>query len=538
VYKVGENIPISLTGTLTFTNSHTVQGTTYKCVGPGECVVSYGLVTKGEIQVLPKSAVALDIVPVVHVKTMPRVLYWTDRGMLYRLLGDQVEQIAPSVENATSLAIGGGKLYYTTINATNPNRGTLNSANLDGSGVTELKDLYGAPVQIAVDAGGGNLYWTDSLGRIQQSDLSGQNIGNVVRNLRGLGTLALASGTVYWTESGGRIRYANLSGVRTPQNLATGLGEPLSLAVGGGKLYWLEGSADGSGKLQRANLNGTNAETLKSFARLYDNSLGVDPSGQRLYLTGNGGKLSRRDLTGTGYQVIVSGLGHPMSIALGGTAPAGTSTPTPKPTDATPNYDVNADGTVDNVDVFLVALAVGTSNTQYDVNGDGKVDDTDIALVRDNRDDAAATAPMIVGVKLSAEQVARLQEQIDLLVATGDRSPATLKTLVYLQQLIATARPEKTQLLANYPNPFNPETWIPYELATDTDVRITIYNTQGVVIRTLQLGQQSAGYYTDRQRAAYWDGRNALGEQVASGMYFYQLETDTLSSMRKMVILK
>ena len=82
------------------------------------------------------------------------------------------------------------------------------------------------------------------------------------------------------------------------------------------------------------------------------------------------------------------------------------------------------------------------------------------------------------------------------------------------------ARPEKTQLLANYPNPFNPETWIPYELATDTDVRITIYNAQGVVIRTLQLGQQSAGYYTDRERAAYWDGRNALGEQVASGNIF------------------
>ena len=110
--------------------------------------------------------------------------------------------------------------------------------------------------------------------------------------------------------------------------------------------------------------------------------------------------------------------------------------------------------------------------------------------------------------------------------------------LVYLQQLLVTARPEKTQLLANYPNPFNPETWIPYELATDTNVRLTIYNTQGVVIRTLQFGHQSAGYYTGRDRAAYWDGRNALGEQVASGLYFYQLETDEMSLMRKMVILK
>ena len=78
----------------------------------------------------------------------------------------------------------------------------------------------------------------------------------------------------------------------------------------------------------------------------------------------------------------------------------------------------------------------------------------------------------------------------------NDRSPAAMRTLIYLQQLLVTARPEKTQLLANYPNPFNPETWIPYELATDTDVRLTIYNTQGVVIRSLQFGHQSAGYYT------------------------------------------
>ena len=93
-------------------------------------------------------------------------------------------------------------------------------------------------------------------------------------------------------------------------------------------------------------------------------------------------------------------------------------------------------------------------------------------------------------------------------------------------------------MLANYPNPFNPETWIPYELATDTNVKITIYNAQGVVIRVLELGQQSAGYYTDRDRAAYWDGRNAFGEPVASGVYYYQLETDGQSLLRKMVILK
>ena len=211
----------------------------------------------------------------------------------------------------------------------------------------------------------------------------------------------------------------------------------------------------------------------------------------------------------------------------------------PTPTVSYAPYDVNKDGRVDNTDAGLVIDALGTSNAAYDVNGDGAVNFLDVVLVFDNRDDNVAGAPTIVGVKLSAVQLDIIQEQIDLLIATNDRSPAALRTLVYLQQLLVTeTRPEKTQLFANYPNPFNPETWIPYELATDTHVRITIYNTQGVVIRSLQFGHQSAGYYTDRDRAAYWDGRNALGEQVASGLYFYQLETDAMSSMRKMVILK
>jgi len=103
--------------------------------------------------------------------------------------------------------------------------------------------------------------------------------------------------------------------------------------------------------------------------------------------------------------------------------------------------------------------------------------------------------------------------------------------------VIATL-PDQTSLLANYPNPFNPETWIPYQLATGSDVQITIYDVKGMLVRTLALGHQAAGYYTGRSRAAYWDGRNGFGERVASGVYFYQLQADTVSFQRKMVILK
>ena len=232
-------------------------------------------------------------------------------------------------------------------------------------------------------------------------------------------------------------------------------------------------------------------------------------------------------------------MGSPGELVLSNSIATPTATTTTTRTTTTASkYDLNSDGTVDNADAALVADAMGTSNTRYDVNGDGTVNFLDLLLVFDNRDPGAAGAPTIVGMKMSAAQINIIEEQIDLLIATNDRSPAAMRTLVYLQQLLVTARPEKTQLLANYPNPFNPETWIPYELATDTNVRLTIYNTQGVVIRSLQFGHQSAGYYTGRDRAAYWDGRNALGEQVASGLYFYQLETDEMSSMRKMVILK
>ncbi|MDE0683217.1 MAG: T9SS type A sorting domain-containing protein, partial [Candidatus Poribacteria bacterium] len=98
--------------------------------------------------------------------------------------------------------------------------------------------------------------------------------------------------------------------------------------------------------------------------------------------------------------------------------------------------------------------------------------------------------------------------------------------------------PKRTVLLANYPNPFNPETWLPYQLANDAEVTIRIYSSTGQLVRHLDLGFQQAGYYIGKARAAYWDGRNDLGERLASGVYFYQLNTPDSSATRKMVIRK
>ena len=88
------------------------------------------------------------------------------------------------------------------------------------------------------------------------------------------------------------------------------------------------------------------------------------------------------------------------------------------------------------------------------------------------------------------------------------------------------------------PNPFNPETWIPYQLSEDSPVSVSIYDTTGKLVRTLSLGFQSAGFYNSRGRAAYWDGRNTLGEPVASGIYFYLLTTPSFHQTRRLVIFK
>ena len=121
---------------------------------------------------------------------------------------------------------------------------------------------------------------------------------------------------------------------------------------------------------------------------------------------------------------------------------------------------------------------------------------------------------------------------------TGSAAQIELVKRFLRQLLVPVEEPLVTKLHANFPNPFNPETWIPYQLATDSDITIRIYNTSGHVVRTLFTGYQISGYYLSRSKAAYWDGRNEIGEQVASGVYIYELVTPTFKQTRRLVILK
>ena len=117
-------------------------------------------------------------------------------------------------------------------------------------------------------------------------------------------------------------------------------------------------------------------------------------------------------------------------------------------------------------------------------------------------------------------------------------SPENLANAVLSVNLDSIGKPSKNQLLQNYPNPFNPETWIPYQLSQDSPVSVSIFDSTGKLVRELSLGHQSAGFYNSQDRAAYWDGRNTLGEPVATGIYFYQLTTPSFQQTRRLVILK
>ncbi|MYD81382.1 MAG: T9SS type A sorting domain-containing protein [Gammaproteobacteria bacterium] len=104
--------------------------------------------------------------------------------------------------------------------------------------------------------------------------------------------------------------------------------------------------------------------------------------------------------------------------------------------------------------------------------------------------------------------------------------------------MLSRTTPEETILLSNYPNPFNPETWIPYQLAKPAAVTVAIYGTDGTLVRTLVLGHQPAGVYRSKSRAAYWDGKNEQGESVASGLYFYTLKAGEFTATRKLLLRK
>lgn len=214
--------------------------------------------------------------------------------------------------------------------------------------------------------------------------------------------------------------------------------------------------------------------------------------------------------------------------------------------------DVNQDEYVNILDLVMVAANIGAYpwSPRTDVNGDGFVNVLDILLIYQSSNwgkktgktenevnepnDPPALAPLAKG----NVDPAMIQGWIDLAQNEDDGSVIFDRGIANLKSILVSKKPTQTRLLRNYPNPFNPETWIPYQLEKAADVTVTIHSINGTPIRIIELGHQPAGLYQSKNRAVYWDGRNEFGEQAASGLYFYTLTADKFSATRKMLILK
>ena len=214
-----------------------------------------------------------------------------------------------------------------------------------------------------------------------------------------------------------------------------------------------------------------------------------------------------------------------------------------------PNYnppvpnkeDLNGDGIVSILDMvelaFYFEAKIKDATSIYDLNGDNSIDINDLMIIVDKINS------QVVSVESATLSPAIVQGWIELAWIEYDGSPEFQKGITYLKNLLSfLTTPNhtvmKTALLANYPNPFNPETWIPYQLASQANVTITIHSASGALLQTLELGRRVSGEYITPDRAAHWDGKNAQGESVASGVYFYTLTANDFTATRKMLIIK
>ena len=334
----------------------------------------------------------------------------------------------------------------------------IQRANLDG---TDRQDVVGglSPTGISLDVSAGKIYWVRR-GKIQRADLDGANVEDVVIGLDRPVDVAVDAwdGKIYWTSTRGKkIQRADLDGANV-EDVITGLDSPTYIDIDmlGGKIYWVEDAW--TGKIRRANLDGTDIKDVVT-GFIWSIGISLDVQGRKIYWTNTQQKkIQRADLDGANVEDVITGL---------------------------------------TINTLFPAIGVATIPPEE-----------------------TQAAPSLHSTSLEMLTAADVQKGLPQ------------------AQGLAVLVPKETALLPNYPNPFNPETWIPYHLARDADVTLTIYAIDGQVVRRLALGHQDAGIYQNRSRAGYWDGKNAFGEPVASGVYFYTLTAGSFTTTRKMLIRK
>ena len=294
------------------------------------------------------------------------------------------------------------------------------------------------------------------------------------------------------------------------------------LKEGGGTTFFQKGTID----------NATGKITKLSSARL--NEDGVSGTGTLLSMTFTAKAGGETRLSLDNFQLgsitgeIINAGPHEVVFTIEGQLAIG---------------DVNRDGQVSVLDLILVARHFGgdaSANPQADVNRDGVINIQDLILVAQHLGESTdAAAPSAIAINdLDLLDPTMVQAWITQAQIEDDGSITFQQGIATLERLLTLFIPEETALLHNYPNPFNPETWIPYQLAESAEVTLTIHAVNGTLVRTLALGYQPVGIYQTHTRAAYWDGKNEVGEPVASGIYFYTLTAGDFNATRKMLIMK
>ena len=362
---------------------------------------------------------------------------------------------------------------------------------------------------------------------------------------------------MYWIDGGMLYRLAG----DTVENIVPEVQNATNLAIDmkNNKVYWTEMTGKRATKIQRANLDGSNVKLIKNRANVI-RDIALDTTNGKLYMTNGFGKVQRMNLDGSKFQAnLITDLQSPNHLALDikrskiyWTEQRGNK--------AGKIRRANLDGTNIKLlrDLTNRPHGLGIDNVNakmYLTNAYGKVQRMNLggskfqANFITDLDAPGAVTVDVAGAKLywvaaGKIQRANLNGKNVEDVVTSLATPTDIVLGIPPANAATPAAPriapvlDQTLLLPNYPNPFNPETWVPYHLAKPADVRLTIYGIDGKVVRRLDLGHQAAGFYQSKSRAAYWDGRNDVGERVASGIYFYTLTAGEFAATQKMLILK
>lgn len=450
-------------------------------------------------------------------ENFPGRIYWVDYGAdkirRAKPNGVEAEDVLSGLSNPDGIAFDGThrKMYWS-------DRGTrsIHRANFDGSDAETLvtMSLLEAPMGMAVDAAGGKIYWvSQDEDAVRRANLDGSGVEVIVSNQINPGGVAVdpISGKVFWTMGGDELRRANLDGTM-PETIVNGLSNAWAIDVDPvhGKVYV---ATRQYATIFRCNLDGTSLETVVEGLGQVE-GLAVDPHHGKLYWTDIAeGRVRRSNLDGSSREGLVSG-GHvyPSDIAV-------LWNPEP-PQDVTAIQDGNA------------AYLSWTPSEESNVIG--------YRIYRSNAPGASALLDSSVGTSYHDTSVIdgttyyyRITAVNDFGLESSYSDEVSLTiTIVGVDDAEGT-RPDRFELFQNYPNPFNPSTTIRFGLPQMSRVRLVLYNVLGQQIRELVNGQRSAGFHT-----AVWDGRDERGMAVASGLYFYRLESEFGAFIRRMTFLK